>query len=97
MSGPRFVRMADVRGDTAWNVAPVQTLLGDPQRRRKQSLRDDASEEMPMTPKVSFRWLLTLFALIAPAALGPYRVAGKPEDSPAQQEASSDVVFRHYL
>lgn len=50
-----------------------------------------------MTSRMSFRWLLTLFALIAPAALGPSRAAGKPEESPARQEASSDVVFRHYL
>ncbi|GJE56241.1 MULTISPECIES: hypothetical protein [Methylobacterium] len=50
-----------------------------------------------MTSKVSFRWLLTLLALIAPAALGPCRAAGKPEEAPARQEASSDVVFRHYL
>lgn len=50
-----------------------------------------------MTSRMSFRWFLTLFALIAPAALGPSRAAGKPEESPARQEASSDVVFRHYL
>ncbi|GEP01436.1 hypothetical protein [Methylobacterium haplocladii] len=50
-----------------------------------------------MTSKVSFRWLVTLFALIAPAALGPARVTGRPEESPARQEAASGVVFRHYL
>ena len=50
-----------------------------------------------MTSRLSFRWLLTLFALIAPAALGPCRASGESDDAAARHQASSDVVFRHYL
>ncbi|MDR7036127.1 hypothetical protein J2X36_000865 [Methylobacterium sp. BE186] len=44
-----------------------------------------------------FRWLLTLTALVIPAFAATCREGGLRQASPVKPEATSSVVFRHYI